>query len=41
MNNKIYTVKDGKAEVNFHPGQLKAWDSTKRIVAVLSGTQGG
>jgi hypothetical protein len=41
MSKEIYTVKSGKVEVNFHPGQLRAWDSIKRIVAVLSGTQGG
>ncbi len=27
--------------LNQHPGQLRAWDSQKRIVAVLAGTQGG
>ena len=41
MNNGIYTVKNGKAKLHFHSGQIRAWDSTARIVAVLSGTQGG
>jgi hypothetical protein len=26
---------------NFHPGQLRAWQSRRRTVAVLAGTQGG
>ncbi len=25
----------------FHPGQLRAWESTKRFILVLAGTQGG
>jgi hypothetical protein len=32
---------NGKLKVNFHAGQLKAWDSTRRIVAVIAGTQSG
>ncbi|MAG35331.1 MAG: terminase [Dehalococcoidia bacterium] len=27
--------------VNFHPGQLRAWDSDRRYVWMLAGTQGG
>lgn len=27
--------------LNLHPGQQKAWDSDKRIVAILAGSQGG
>lgn len=27
--------------LDMHPGQLRAWDSPKRIVAILAGTQGG
>ncbi len=41
MNNNIYSVDDGKASLHFHAGQLRAWDSVARIVAVLAGTQGG
>jgi len=26
---------------HFHPGQLRAWDSTRRFVFMLAGTQGG
>src|SRR6516225_5274115 len=32
---------DGAMRVNFHPGQIRAWDSRKRFVCVFSGTQGG
>ena len=34
-------TKDGSMLVNFHPGQIRAWDSLKRFVCVFSGTQGG
>jgi len=30
-----------KAKLNLHPGQQKAWDSTKRIVAIISGVRAG
>jgi hypothetical protein len=31
----------GKLTLNFHSGQTKAWDSDKRFVLMLAGTQGG
>jgi hypothetical protein len=31
----------GELKFNFHPGQLRAWDSEKRFILVLAGTQGG
>src|SRR5258707_6472484 len=31
----------GELKFNFHPGQLCAWDSDKRFILVLAGTQGG
>jgi hypothetical protein len=31
----------GELKFNFHPGQLRAWDSDKRFILVLAGTQGG
>lgn len=34
-------TKDGTLRLNFHPGQWRAWQSTKRFVAVLAGTQSG
>ncbi len=37
----LWTHRDGKVVLRQHPGQLAAWDSDKRIVAVLAGTQGG
>lgn len=32
---------DGRMRLHFHPGQLRAWRSEKRFVAILAGTQGG
>lgn len=32
---------DGGLRLNFHHGQLRAWDSSSRFVVVLAGTQGG
>ena len=32
---------DGGLRLNFHRGQRRAWDSRRRFVAVLTGTQGG
>ncbi|MCX7801198.1 MAG: hypothetical protein N2109_12760 [Fimbriimonadales bacterium] len=32
---------DGVMRVSLHPGQLAAWESGRRFVLVLSGTQGG
>jgi len=37
----LYSIKNGKIELNFHPGQLQAWNSEKRFVFVIAGTQGG
>jgi hypothetical protein len=37
----LWTVNDGQLTLNQHPGQARAWQSQKRIVAVLAGTQGG
>lgn len=34
-------VEGRKAQLRMHPGQLRAWDSDKRFVTVLSGTQSG
>lgn len=31
----------GQLNLNFHPGQTKAWDSERRFTFVLAGTQGG
>lgn len=32
---------EGRVRLHFHPGQLRAWNSRRRFVAVLAGTQGG
>lgn len=37
----LCVVQDGQLHLNLHPGQARAWNSTKRFVAVLAGTQGG
>ncbi len=31
----------GEATLNFHAGQMRAWNSKKRIILVLAGSQGG
>lgn len=38
----LITIKpDGTAELNFHSGQLQAWDAEQRYVFILAGTQSG
>lgn len=38
----IYEVTpDGTLRLHFHPGQLRAWNSQRRFVAVVAGTQSG
>lgn len=37
----LYQVRNGRLQLPFHPGQLRAWHSDRRFVLVLSGTQGG
>jgi len=37
----LYQIIDEKARLTLHPGQAKAWDSDKRFVFMLAGTQGG
>lgn len=41
MPTDLTEVSGGKLRLHFHPGQLRAWDSRKRFVCVLAGTQGG
>jgi len=38
---KLAEIVAGKLILNFHEGQMRAWDSTKRFVVVLAGTQSG
>ncbi len=38
----IYEITpDGRLRLHFHPGQLRAWNSKKRFVAIVAGTQSG
>ncbi len=41
MPNEIYTRDGDRLDLKFHRGQWRAWDSDKRFVFVLAGTQGG
>lgn len=37
----LYEIKEGVLRFHLHPGQTRAWESDKRIVAMIAGTQGG
>ena len=41
MANDLVTFKDGKATLDYHKGQDKAWKSTRRFIFIISGTQSG
>lgn len=41
MIDELYQIIDNRVKFKPHAGQIKAFDSAKRVVAVLSGTQGG
>lgn len=41
MINDLYHVKNGRLSLRFHPGQLAAWNSQRRFVLVIAGTQSG
>lgn len=41
MANDLVEIYGERLRLHFHPGQLRAWDSVKRWVVVLAGTQGG
>src|SRR5215467_5161470 len=34
-------TREGRFRFNFHKGQLKAWDSNRRYIVILAGTQSG
>lgn len=40
-NATLWTIQDNKLDLRLHPGQARAWDSTRRFVAILAGTQSG
>jgi hypothetical protein len=37
----LWTITDGVLALNLHPGQTRAWESERRFVAILAGSQGG
>ncbi len=37
----LWTVDGGRLTLDLHPGQSRAWDSERRFVAILAGTQSG
>lgn len=39
--NELCTISDGKVTLNLHPGQTRVWDSKRRFVFMIAGTQGG
>jgi hypothetical protein len=41
MTTDLYAVKNGELNLYLHNGQWKAWNSRRRIVAVVAGTQSG
>jgi hypothetical protein len=38
---ELLHFEDGKLTVNLHPGQTRAWESKKRFVFIIAGTQSG
>ncbi len=40
-SNKLYSINEGKVTLFMHPGQIRAWESTARIIAVIAGSQAG
>lgn len=38
---ELAEIQGGKLQLNFHRGQWQAWESERRFVVVLAGTQGG
>lgn len=39
--NELYSVDNGKLVLNLHAGQTKAWDSLRRYIFIIAGTQSG
>jgi hypothetical protein len=37
----LWAIEDGQLLLDLHAGQTRAWESTRRIIAILAGTQGG
>lgn len=41
MPSDLVSIHNGKASLSFHAGQTKAWDSNRRFVFIVAGTQSG
>lgn len=41
MNDDLVQLTNGRARLHLHTGQAQAWDSDRRFVFVVAGTQGG
>jgi hypothetical protein len=41
VNDLVEVTRDGRLRLHFHSGQWRAWESQRRFVAVLAGTQSG
>lgn len=41
MSTSLWRIDAGKLHLSFHPGQARAWQSERRFVAMVAGTQGG
>ena len=41
MANELVTLDGDRLRLSFHPGQTRAWDSERRFVFVIAGTQSG
>lgn len=41
MSTTLYTVNGDKAELGLHPGQARVWNSDRRFVFMIAGSQGG
>lgn len=41
MSNGLYRIEGGKLRLSLHPGQAEAWQSERRFILMLAGTQGG
>ena len=38
---QLLAVDNGKLTINLHAGQSKAWDSVRRFIFIIAGTQSG
>lgn len=38
---RLWRIEDGHPHLSLHPGQKQAWNSTRRFIAIIAGTQSG